>query len=45
MQVTYREFAGTIHGFCTYRRAVPSAQADFTAIMDLARAMITEALG
>jgi acetyl esterase len=40
---TYREFAGTIHGFCTYRKAIASAQADLTIILDLARAMLTEA--
>ena len=43
--VTYREFQGTIHGFCTYRRGVPSAQQDFATIMELARGMIGEALG
>jgi acetyl esterase len=41
--VTYREFAGTIHGFCSYRQLVPSAQADLVAILDLAKAMIAEA--
>jgi acetyl esterase len=43
VDVTYREFAGTIHGFCSYRKLVPSAQADLTATLDLARAMIAEA--
>ena len=41
--VTYREFAGTIHGFCSYRKLIPSAQADLTAILGLARTMIAEA--
>ncbi len=45
VQVTYREVPGTIHGFCTYRRVIPSAQADFEAILDIARAMIAEARG
>lgn len=44
VQVTYREFLGTIHGFCTYRRGIPSAQQDFATIMGLARGMIAEAL-
>jgi acetyl esterase len=39
---TYREVQGTIHGFATYRRVIPSAQADLTAILTLARAMIAE---
>ncbi len=43
VQTTYREFAGTIHGFATYRRLIPSAQADLAVILDLARAMISEA--
>ena len=45
VQVTYREFAGTIHGFCTYRRAIPSAQADFALTMELARGMLGEVHG
>lgn len=45
VQVTYREFLGTIHGFCTYRRGIPSAQQDFATIMGLAKGMIAEALG
>lgn len=43
VDVTYREFAGTIHGFCSYRKLIPSAQADLTMILDLAKAMIAEA--
>lgn len=42
--VIYREFAGTIHGFCSYRKLIPSAQTDFLAVLKLARAMIEEAL-
>jgi acetyl esterase len=40
---TYREIRGTIHGFASYRRMIPSAQADLTAILELARALIREA--
>jgi len=43
VQVTYREVPGTIHGFATYRRAIPSAQADLAALLAVARAMIAEA--
>jgi acetyl esterase len=43
VDVTYREFAGTIHGFCSYRKLVPSAQGDLTVTLDLARAMLAEA--
>jgi len=39
---TYREFAGTIHGFCSYRKLIPSAQDDLTVVLDLARAMLSE---
>lgn len=39
---TFRELEGTIHGFATYRKAIPSAQADLTAILTLAKAMISE---
>jgi len=40
---TYREIGGTIHGFASYRRMIPSAQADLTAVLELARALIREA--
>jgi acetyl esterase len=43
-QVTYRETAGQIHGFMTYRRAIPSAKAETDAILAVARAMVAEAL-
>jgi acetyl esterase len=42
--VIYREYQGTIHGFCSYRKLIPSAQADFLSVLNLARAMIEEAL-
>jgi acetyl esterase len=38
----YREVDGMIHGFGCYRRIIPSAQADLTAVLTLAKAMITE---
>ena len=41
---TYREFAGTIHGFLGYRRVIPSAQNDFVTVLEIARAMIQESL-
>ena len=40
VDVTYREVPGTIHGFCMFRKAIPSAQDDLTAILSLARAML-----
>lgn len=43
VQVTYREIPGTVHGFCTYRRAIPSAQADMSGLLSIAKAMIGEA--
>lgn len=39
----YREFAGTIHGFFTFRKGIPSAQQDLTDALRLAKAMIEEA--
>jgi acetyl esterase len=44
VSVIYREYPGTIHGFCSYRRLVPSAQADTLAFLALAKAMIEAAL-
>jgi acetyl esterase len=41
--VTYREYAGTIHGFCSYRGLIPSAQVDVLSMLSVARAMIAEA--
>ncbi|MDP3675721.1 MAG: alpha/beta hydrolase [Novosphingobium sp.] len=38
--VAYYEAAGTVHGFATYRKAIPSAQGDLDRIMALARAML-----
>lgn len=42
VQVVYRECAGTIHGFATFRKAIPSAQTDFEAIMGHARQLLGE---
>ena len=44
VDVTYREYRGTIHGFSSYRRLIPSAQADTLSYLALAGAMIAEAL-
>ena len=41
---TYREFPGTIHGFLGFRRVIPSAQGDFEVVLEIAKAMIGEAL-
>jgi acetyl esterase len=40
VDVTYREVAGTIHGFFTYRKAIPSAHDDLLGILAHARAML-----
>lgn len=42
--ITYREFPGTIHGFLGFRRVIPSAQGDFEVVLEIAKAMIGEAL-
>jgi acetyl esterase len=42
--VIYREYRGLIHGFCSYRKLVPSAQTDTLAFLALAKMMIAEAL-
>jgi acetyl esterase len=42
---TYRDFPGTIHGFCTFRKAIPSARDDLAIILRLAKAMVEEATG
>ena len=41
-QVVYREFAGTVHGFATFRKVITSAQADLEVIMDHARRLLAE---
>ncbi|MFM5905983.1 MAG: alpha/beta hydrolase [Novosphingobium sp.] len=40
VKVSYYEAAGNIHGFATYRKAIPSAQADLDAVLALSRAML-----
>lgn len=40
VDVTYREFDGIVHGFTTYRRAIPSAAEDFRQITGLARHLL-----
>lgn len=45
VEVTFREMQGTIHGFATFRAAIPSAQADLADILETARGMIDRARG
>ena len=40
VDVTYREVAGTIHGFACFRKAIPSAEGDFAELLAVAKAMI-----
>jgi acetyl esterase len=40
VQVTYREYRGTIHGCFTFRKSLPSAQVDLTVMLGLAREML-----
>lgn len=44
VQVTYREMVGSIHGFMTYRKVIPSAKTDTDEMLAIAKAMIAEAL-
>lgn len=37
VDVTYREYAGTIHGCFTFRKAIPSAHEDLTALLGMVR--------
>lgn len=39
---SYYEAEGNIHGFATYRKAIPSAQEDTTAFLSLVNVMLTE---
>lgn len=43
VSVTFREAKGTIHGFATLRKAIPSGMADLTAFLLALKAMIVEA--
>ncbi|MBV1687175.1 alpha/beta hydrolase [Novosphingobium sp. G106] len=40
VQVSFKEMTGTIHGFATYRGALPSASSDLEEILKLARALM-----
>lgn len=40
---TYLEFPGTIHGFATYRKLIPSAHEDLRIILDHAKLMLAAA--
>lgn len=42
VQTAYYEGKGLIHGFATFRRAIPSAQIDTAAFLQVARAMLQE---
>ena len=39
-EVAYLEFPGTIHGFISLRKAIPSAQADIEAYLDAVKLMV-----
>lgn len=41
--VTYREAAGTVHGFATLRKAIPSAQGDLAGYLSALKTAIVEA--
>ena len=43
--VTFREAAGTIHGFITLRQAIPSARGDVAGYLTAVKAMVAEAEG
>ena len=42
VSTSYREVAGTVHGFATFRRVIPSAVADLDSIFGAARQMLCE---
>lgn len=42
VRTSFYEAPGMIHGFCSYRRAIPSAVGDVAAILTLAKAMLAE---
>ena len=41
---TYIEAPGTIHGFASYRKAIPSGQTDFVAALETAQVMLRQSL-
>jgi len=42
VRTSFYEAVGMIHGFCSYRRVIPSARDDVAAILTLAKAMLAE---
>ena len=44
VDVSYREYAGTVHGFVTFRLALPSARDDLADMIAIARQMLDHAL-
>ena len=40
VRTSFYEAQGMIHGFCSYRRVIPSAQADVAVILGMAKAML-----
>jgi acetyl esterase len=42
VDVTYREYAGTIHGFAVFRKAIPSAEKDFVELLKIAKTIIAQ---
>jgi acetyl esterase len=40
--VSFYEAEGNIHGYATFRKAIPSAQGDLDKILALARTMLAE---
>ena len=42
VSVSFYEAEGNVHGFATFRKAIPSAQDDLAKIMALARAMLAK---
>lgn len=44
VRTTYSEIPSTIHGFATYRQAIPSARDDLRDVLNIARAMLAEVI-
>ena len=44
VEVTFREYAGTVHGFATFRAGIPSAREDLADILAEARALLARAV-
>jgi acetyl esterase len=43
--VSFYEAKGNVHGFATFRKAIPSAQGDLDRVMAMAKAMLAGAIG